>query len=162
VSVGERVLCEQLLDWLDRGHGVTAAMWLWLVHGESGAALNPVEALRRGGELIGARPGDPLAPLLRDSLGDPVDVDLFAGFLSAVAGAALPAGSALTADLVDLPPLVALAEEPELTTELDVAIRAALPAYDAPLEDRLASAVRGRLVAPDGETPVVLERVRVS
>ncbi len=162
VSVGERVLRERLLDWVDRGHGVTAALWLWLVYGESGAALTPVEALTRGGALIGAWPEDPMGRLLRDALGDPVDLDLFAGFLSVVAGAALPLGSTVTVELVGAPPVVVVAEEPEVTTALDVAVRAALSAYDAPLEERLASAARGRLVAPDGETALGLERVRIS
>jgi hypothetical protein len=162
VHVGERVLGDRLLDGLERGEAVALALWLKLVYADSGAAVTPTEALRRGGQLAGARPEDPLARLLLDSLGDPVDLDLFIGFLMSVAAQALPLGT-VEVDLAEAPPLSVVAEPVERPSELDEAVASALrEPYDGDLGERLAAAVRGRLVAPDGETPLVLAGIRIS
>jgi hypothetical protein len=162
VAVGERVLAGRLLDELERGRAVEIALWLKLVYADSGAAVTPTEALRRGGQLAGARPEDPLARLLHESLGDPVDLDLFTGFLASVAAYAVP-GGAIRVDLAELPPVTVSGEPLDDTRELDEAVAVALrEPYDGDLADRLAAAVRGRLVAPDGVTPVVLAGIRIS
>jgi hypothetical protein len=163
LAVSSRVLRDPVFEWLDRGRGVEAGLWLKLAFFDSRAALSPVEALRRGGQLIGAVPVDPLARVLLDSLGDPVGLDLFAGFLSAVGAAALRPGSVVTLELADHAPVTAEAAEPEIVTGLDRAIAAALASpYEGALPDRLADAARGRLVAPDGATPLQLRRVLIS
>ena len=163
VAVAERVLRKYLPVWLDRGHGVEAGLWLALAYAESGAALTLAEALRRGGLLVGALPADPLAAVLLDSLGDPVDVDLFTGFLAAVSSVALPEGSELIVDLLGHAPLTAVAEPSDGTSGLDRAVAAAVATtYNGGICERLAAAARGRLVAADGETPLLLREVRVS
>jgi hypothetical protein len=162
VAVGSRVLRPVLLDWLDRGQGVEAALWLKVVFADSGAALTPVEALRRGGELIGALPADPLADVMLESFGDPVDVDLFAGFLAAAGGAAGLDGATITVEFDDRPPLVIAVTEPEITTSLDEAIVAALAVpHPGSLTGRLTTAARGRIVDIDGHTPLELSRITI-
>jgi len=164
VHVGERVLGPRLLDDLAVGQALEVALWLKLVYADSGAALTATEALRRGGQLIGAQPVDPLARLLLDSLGDPVDLDLFTGFLAAVVAQALPGASAqmLLEDASDVIVPPTAMEHGEGTPELDRAIAAALSApWAGELSERLAAAVRGRLVAVDGETLVTLRKIRI-
>jgi hypothetical protein len=166
LAVGGRVLRHPVVDWLERGRGVEAGLWLRLLFFDSGAASTPAEALRRGGQLVGALPVDPLAAVLLDSLGDPVDLDLFTGFVAAVGAAALAPGSVVTLDVAEHAPVRVEVGEPELVTGLDRAIAAALAALTSPstgtLPDRLADAVRGRLVAADGQTPLLLRQIRVS
>jgi hypothetical protein len=163
VAVAERVLRGVLADWIDRGHGVEAGLWLALAYGASGATLTPGEAVRRGAELVGARPTDPLARVLRESLGDPVDVDLFTGFLATVGAVALPEGTRLTAELLGHASVTVVAESFGDDSGLDREVAAALAApYAVGLAERLAAAVRGRLLAPDGETPVSVARVSLS
>lgn len=165
VSVGERVLDEWLVRELERGRARGVALWLKLVYADSGAALTATEALRRGGQLIGALPRDPLARLVLESLGDPVDIDLFTGFLVSVVAQARPGGT-IEVHLADAPPVVVpdMSDEDlgpaEETAELDRAVAAALRTpYEGELGERLAAAVRGRLVAVDGQTPLTLEAI---
>lgn len=164
VHVGERVVGPRLLDDLEVGQAREVALWLKLVYADSGAALTATEALRRGGQLIGAQPADPLARLLLDSLGDPVDLDLFTGFLAAVVAQAMPGATAHLL-LEDAPEVVVpptTMQPGEGTPELDRAVAAALDApYDGALGERLAAAVRGRLVAVDGRTPLTLDAIRL-
>lgn len=164
VHVGERVLDDQVLDMLEGGEAVELALWLKLVYADSGAALTATEALRRGGQLIGAQPADPLARLLLDSLGDPVDLDLFTGFLVAVVAQAMPGASAqmLLEDAPDVIVPPTTTEPGEGTPEMDRAVAAALSApWVGDVSERLAAAVRGRLVAVDGETLLTLRDIRI-
>ena len=157
------MLNERLLDWLDRGQGLDAALWLKVVFVDSGAALTPSDAMRRGGELLGALPIDPLARVMRESLGDPIDLDLFAGFLGVAGGTALLPGAVITAEFTDTPPLSVPVTEPELTTSLDRAVAAALAgSSETSLSDRLTEGARGRLVDVDGSTPITLHRITIS
>jgi hypothetical protein len=163
VAVGSRVLGDRILSWMDRGQGLETALWLKVVFFDSGAALTPAAALRRGGELIGALPVDPLASVLLESLGDPVDLDLFAGFVGTVGAAVLPIGTVITIDSEDRAPLSVTVTEPEITTSLNRAISAALEESGPEhLADRLTEAVRGRLVDVDGETPVAIRTIHIS
>jgi hypothetical protein len=160
VAVGSRVLGQFLLDWLDVGQGLRAALWVKVVYADSGAALTPADALRRGGELTGVLPSDPLAEVMLDSLGDPVDMELLGGFLAAVGTAA--GGRTVTAEFEDHEPLRLPVVEPEVTTGLDDAIAAAVAA-DRPgsLAERLTEAARGRVVDVDGRTPLTLRRIAI-
>jgi hypothetical protein len=167
LSVGKRVLERLLARELERGRAREAALWLKLVYSDSGAALTATEALRRGGELVGALPGDHLARLVLESAGDPVDIDLFTGLLVSIVAQARPGGT-IEVRLADAPTVVvpdvsdgglSPAEE---TAELDRAVAAALRMpYEGELGERLAAAVRGRLVAVDGQTPLTLEAIHL-
>jgi hypothetical protein len=162
VAVGSRVLGQALLDWLDSGQGLRAALWVKVVYADSGAALTPADALRRGGELIGALPSDPLARVMLDSIGDPLDVELFGGFLAAVGTAARGPGTVVTVDFVGRPPLTIPIADPVVTSGLDDAIAAALVApQPRPLAERLTEAARGRVVDVDGQTPLILRRIAI-
>ena len=166
VPAGERVLDGWLAGQLQNGQAREVALWLKLVYADSGAALSAHEALRRGGQLIGAQPADPLARLLLESLGDPVDLDLFTGFLVSVVAQARPGGT-IEVRLADAPTVLVPDQSGEIepgeeTAELDRAVAAALRTpYDGGLCERLAAAVRGRLVAVDGRTPLTLEGIRL-
>jgi hypothetical protein len=163
LAVTERVLRDHLPVWLERGFGVDAGLWLTLAYGAGDAVLTPLEAVLRGGRLVGAQPGDPLAEVLLGGLGDPVDLDLFAGFLAAVGTAAFPAGTDITVELLDHAPVAVLAEPSAGAGGLGRTVAAALATpFDGPLDERLASMVRGRLVASDGRTPLQILRVRIS
>jgi hypothetical protein len=181
LAVGTRVLRDRVAEWVTGGQGLEAAAWLKVVFWDSGATLSPAETLRRGGELLGAVEPSPLAGVLLDSLGDPVDVDLFGGFLAA-AGAALlragpalvddppPPGTLLVAELAGRPPLVVPMAAAVAPTGLDQAVTAALFQEAARLGggapprkvrlrrllDGIAAAARGRVVDPDGPTLLAL------
>jgi hypothetical protein len=152
LACGERVIAEPLADWLSHGRGVEAAAWLKLALADSGAS----EAFRRARELLEHGCPQGLAEVLVDSLGDPIDVDLFGGFLAAI-GAALSAEDGprfLVASFDDRFPLVVPVAPAEISGGLDDAVRAAIDADPAPLPellDALAAAARGRIVNGDGE-----------
>ena len=160
VACVERVIRDPLADWLRHGQGIDAAAWLKVALADS----PPAEALRRARELL--ERGDcpnALAGVLLESLGDPIDVDLFAGFLAAV-GAAVSddAGpSFLVASFEDRFPLVVPIAPADVTSGLDDAVRAAIEAEPAPLPellDAIAAAARGRIVNTAGE-PLLLRDI---
>jgi hypothetical protein len=152
VACGERVIAGPLADWISHGHGVQAAAWLELALPGASAA----EVFRRARELLEHDCPHPLADVLLDSLGDPIDVELFGGFLAAVGAArARDDGPALiVASFDDRMPLVVPVAPAALTGGLDDAVRAALEAEPAGLPevlDAIAAAARGRIVDGDGE-----------
>jgi hypothetical protein len=184
LAVGTRVLRDRIADWATRGQGLAAAAWLKVVFWDSGATLSPAETLRRGGELLGAVEPSPLAGVLLDSLGDPVDVDLFGGFLAATGAALLraghaavddppPPGTLLVAEFAGRPLLVVPVAAAVVLTGLDEAVTAALFQEAARLGggapprkvrlrrllDSIAAAARGRVVDADGPTLLALRQV---
>ena len=161
LACGERVIAEPLADWISHGHGVQAAAWLALALPGAGAA----DVFRRARGLLERDCPHALTDVLLDSLGDPIDVDLFGGFLAAVGAArASDDGSAfIVASFDDRRPLVVPVAPAEVTGGLDDAVRAALEAEPAGLPevlDTIAAAARGRIVDGDGE-PLVLRSIVV-
>jgi hypothetical protein len=155
-ACGERVLREQLADWLRHGQGVEAAAWLKVAFADSGAASGPGEAFRRARELLEHDCPAAVADVMLESLGDPIDVDLFAGFLAAVGSAMSGADDPayLVATFDDRFPLIVPIAPADITGGLDEAVRAAIEAEPASLPELLESitnAARRRIVNSDGE-----------
>jgi hypothetical protein len=180
-ATGARVLREPLADWLDHGHGVRAAAWIKLAFSDSGVAPTAREAFARAGELLADDPPGPLATVLAESLGDPVEVDLFGGFLAAVGAALARDGAILVADPPPSPaflvagfhdrlPLSVAVAPAQTTGGLDEAVAAALAAEAATLPgapprladllEAVADAARGRIVDGEG-APLALHEVAV-
>jgi hypothetical protein len=184
-AAGRRVLHPHLGDWLDTGQGLRAAAWLKVVLWDSGATRTADETLRSACLLVAGDGADPLTAALTDSLGDPVDVELFGGFLAAIGAALLrhgtdlvddppQPGALLVADLAERDPLaVPAAAAPVAETGLDDAVSRALAEVAGPLGERrpggrpwltdlldaVAGAARGHVVDTDGQTPLTVRSV---
>jgi hypothetical protein len=104
-----------------------------------------------------------LAAVFTDSFGDPVEVDLFAGFLAGVGSCLAQRGASgvLVASFTDRFPIAVPVAPAEVTTGLDDAIAAALPSGSlSEALEAVTAAARGRLVDDEGER-VVLRSVKL-